>query len=247
MCDCDQKQISNIRETNISQACFYVFTEEERDTCCTLKGSIEDYGQLVVCVFGLLFNTITMLLFINKNLSCVFFNRLLLCLSIVGNVYLIITILDIWLSQNPSFYHQYTLYFVVTPARDITMCCTIYMTVILALERYSSTVRPQINPNRASQVSWRKVLKFVAPVVLFSTLFKLPSFFEFEIENTSESFDKTKILVEGPWYHNYSKDVYNTSTRIVVTNMRVDELYILLYLNIANITVTGVIPLALLA
>lgn len=251
MCDCTQTSNTSDRENNTTKTCNFALTQEEKDTCCTLKTCLEDYGQLIVCVCGLFFNTVTTLLFLNKKLSGVFFNRLLLCLSVIDNIYLVFTVLEICLSSTDSqtYLREYALFFVVYPARDITMCCTIYMTVILALERYTSTTRPQINPLATTQVSWTKVLKFVGPVVLFSTIFKFPSFLEFEVESTQSIFVNKSIVVRGPWTwsHSSTDNTYNISKRIVVTDMRIDDLYILLYVNIANTLVTGLVPLALLA
>ena len=219
----------NVSENNITETCYYEITEEELAHVNTLSNILNDYGQLVVCVGGLFFNIITILLFQNKKLLDIFFNRLLLCLCIIDSIYLIITIMYIWLSSSESqtFSHKYAFYFIVLPARGIAMCCTIYMMVILSLERYRSIT--SMNPRATSQVSWARVLKYVGPVVLFCTLFKFPGFLEFDLESTNGTFNNSPFVVGGPWVHASSENAYNVSTRMVVTNMRIHELYILLY------------------
>ena len=162
MCYCGETEIKNI-------TCLYNFTEEEENICCTLTNFLSFYGQLIVCFSGLFLNTITILLFFDKKLASVFFNRLLLCLAIIDNLYLTSTLLEVYIfsKSNLSFHHHYAFYFIVYPARGITMCCTIYMTVVLALERYTSIVSPHTNPR---VVSWTRVARFVGPVVLFLSL-----------------------------------------------------------------------------
>lgn len=252
MSDSNRTNVTSIREDNINETCLYEFTEEQWTNIAILENALKDYGQLMVCVCGLFFNSITILLLFNKKLSGIFFNRLLLSHCIIASMYLIITLLEIWLCSSQSqefFYRQYAFYFFVVPARGIIMCCTIYMTVILSLERYTSIVRPQ--PQGTGQVSWTQVLKFVAPVVLLCTLFKFPSFFELDTETTEGRFNNATnpLMVKGPWPRTSSENnTHNTSTiSIVVTEMRIAELYTVLYINIANITVTGLIPLTLLA
>ena len=244
MCDCS----GNIISIN-DEICLYELTAGQEETCCSIKNSLDVYGRQILCWGGLFFNSITILLFFNKGLSGVFFNRLLLCLAIFDNMYLIISIMDAWISsqENPNFYHDYAYFFIIYPAKNITMCCTIYMTLLLAFERYNSTTNPHVK----KEVSWIGVLKFVLPVVVFSILFKMPTFFDFDVasikvggDNNKQSFPNTGYVIAE---HISIEKTYNITTRITVSNMRSDELYVLLYMTIANIIFTGVLPVALLA
>ena len=202
-CNCEQTSITNGSETNNNDTCLYELTQEEHEMCCIVKNLLNHSAQLLVCAVGIFFNTLTILLFFSKKLYGVLFNRLLLCLSSIDNIYLIISIVEIWLVsiQSKTFYHQYAFYFVVVPARRVAMCCTIYMIVMLAVERYQSTVRQRLNTQRAAQVSWTQVLKYVGPVVIFCTLFKTPTFLEFDVEITNGTFNNHSIVVDGPWHH----------------------------------------------
>ena len=159
MSEFNQTDTMNISEDHSNETCWYDITKEEQAHINTLRKILNDYGQLVVCVGGLFFNIITILLFQNKKLLDIFFNRLLLCLCIIDCIYLIITILYIWLSSSESqtFSHKYAFYFIVLPARGIAMCCTIYMMVILSLERYRSIT--SMNPRGTAQLSCARVLK----------------------------------------------------------------------------------------
>ena len=96
MCDGGPTNISNetLSDYDSNQTCLYELTEEQNEVLCWLKTVLDFYGQLIVCLAGLFFNSVTILLFFNKELSNVFFNRLLLCLSIIDNLYLIIALLE---------------------------------------------------------------------------------------------------------------------------------------------------------
>ena len=217
-CDCEQINITNSSESNNNDTCLYELTQEQHQMCCMLKHILNHSAQLMVCIGGLFFNTMAILMFFNKKLYGLLFNRLLLCLSSIDNIYLIITIVEIWLVsiQSKTFYHQYAFYFVVVPARRVAMCCTIYMIVMLAFERYQSTVSQRLNTQRTAQASWTQVLKYVGPVVIFSTLFKAPTFFEFDVEITNGTFNSHSIVVDGPWLHTANEHGQNIYTRIVV-------------------------------
>ena len=132
MLDCSE---GNISISNVT--CLYDVPQEQEIIYCIIQQFLGVYGLLVVCGIGLFFNSITILLFFDKTLSCVLFNRLLLCLAIMDNIYLLVTTLEVW-TFDKDFYHDYTFFFIIYPARNISMCCTIYMTVILALERYNA-------------------------------------------------------------------------------------------------------------
>ena len=126
------------------------------------------------------------------------------------------------------------------------MCCIIYMTVALTLQRYNAINNPlnnEISNPHLENVSWFRVFKFIGPVILFSVLFKLLEFFEFTTENVKmeDSYKSQSIILAEK-----IDKIYNTSIRIIVSDMRMDPLYVLLYINIANIIVTGLIPFFLM-
>ena len=78
----------------------------------------------------------------------------------------------------------------------MAMVASIYMTVVIALERYIAVSRP-ISTYVASGdqeglvKSWLKVLKYVGPVILFSVVINISTFFEFKVhcDNNEELID----------------------------------------------------------
>ena len=249
--------VTIVQDVNTNKTCLYDLTPEQEKANCLISTYLEVYGQLIVCVSGLFFNSLTVLIFFNqKKLLSVFFNRLLLCLVIMDNVYLSITILDVWLLTNEHLYHDYALFYpmfcFVYPIKSIIACCTTYMIVMLALEKYNAISKPQNrrvqNLSVTEEETWLRVLKFVGTIVLICTLFKSPGFWEFNIEviedgrdiNSQSLFNNSLVLATD------EDKTTNTTTNLILSDMRRDKLYVLLYTNLANLIFTGLLPLALI-
>ena len=90
----------------------------------------------------------------------------------------------------------------------MTMVASIYMTVVIALERYIAVSRP-ISTYVASGdqegliKSWFKVLKYVGPVILFSVVINISTFFEFKVhcDNNGELVDANQTSYCHPKIH----------------------------------------------
>ena len=65
------------------------------------------------------------------------------------------------------------------------MVASIYTTVVVAVERYYAVTRPISAFVDDSGGKWKKVLVFIIPVLIFSIIFNLPTFFEFRVETMS--------------------------------------------------------------
>ena len=65
------------------------------------------------------------------------------------------------------------------------MVASIYTTVVVAVERYYAVTRPISAFVDDSGGKWEKVLVFIIPVLIFSIIFNLPTFFEFRVETMS--------------------------------------------------------------
>ena len=250
--------VTFVQDVHTNQTCLYNLTPQQEKTLFMVSTYLEVYGQLIVCVGGLFLNSLAVLIFVNKKkLLSVFFNRLLLCLMIMDNLYLSITILGAWLIANERLHYDYTLsctfFYFVCPIKGIIMCCTIYMTVILALERYNAITRPQIPQARnlqvTEQVTWSRVLKFVGPIVLICILFKSPLFWEFNIEvvEDGERDINNKSLSNNTLVLSTEDDkTHDIIIHLALSNMRQDQLYVLLYINLANLIFTCLLPLGLM-
>ena len=254
MCDCKVNLTLYNGTTYEDETCAFSFNPDLEDICCNLQKYLDVELRLIVCIGGFIFNTLAILLFFDKKLSSEMFNRLLLCLVFMDNLYLLIGIIEVLIHgvDRPSYGLFYFYMVIIYPARGIIMCCIIYTTLMLAFQRYKSITKPLNNLMRNSNSScatWLRVLKFVGPVILFSILYKLPECFEVSIEshilddnnsdmNSSSLVISEKIVDDG---------TNNISTQILVSDLKNDKYYVLLYVNIGNIIVTGFAPLMLLA
>jgi hypothetical protein len=66
--------------------------------------------------------------------------------------------------------------------QSIAVLSSIFMTVVLALERYLAITRP-IEYHNAIQGAnpWKRVWSYVVPVVIFSAIFNIPKFLETKV------------------------------------------------------------------
>ena len=128
----------------------------------------------------------------------IFFNKLIITLTISDILFLIFNV-----------YESLHLYFVETrycgvpgyiqyisyPSRKITMCFSIYMTVILTFERFSAVTNPITHRARSIGSSLTKqFLKYISPVLLVSFIvFGAPLFFAFKMEPIYVKLIRTKL------------------------------------------------------
>ena len=78
------------------------------------------------------------------------------------------------------------------------------------------------------RASFRRVLKYVIPVIVFAILFNIPKFFEAEVLKVTDQYG-------------------NMHLELGVTKLRKDPLYATYYSSWARSAVTGIIPFCLLA
>ena len=255
MCECNGGTFSDHDIFSEEETCVQVSISAGQDEfCCNLTNFLEVEGRVTICIIGIIFNTIALVLLFDKKLSKEIFNRLLLCLVMMDNAYLLIGVLEAWINgmEIPTFGHLYFYFYFVRPLRGLIMCSIIYTTIILAVQRYIYITRPldaRIRNEQHFGATWLKVLKYVGPVVLLSGIFQLPVFFEvstqkYIIEKDEGLANKTVILLSEKVE---SHGTYDIVTKLIISDLRSNELYELFYLNIANIIVTGVVPLLMLA
>ena len=255
MCECNGGAFSDHDIFSEDESCddFVSFTADEEEFCCNLTQFLEVEGRLAICIIGIIFNTIAVILLLDKKLSKEIFNRLLMCLVMMDNVYLVIGVLTVWINSmdQPSFEGLCFYFYFIRPLRGIAMCSIIYMTILLAFQRYMYVTRPLDSRIRNDQhfgATWKKVFYYVGPVILISFAYHLPVFFEVTIGTCSESDEKcfdnsTTIVLSKKVERN---DSYDVVTRLSISKFRSNGMYSLLYLNIGNIVLTGIVPLLLL-
>ena len=168
--------------------------------------------------------------------------------------------------------HIFIFPIVLYPLHKIAMTTSMWTTVVLALNRYSAVSQPISTYVNSATGTAKRVLRNISLVLLFSTSFTLPRFFEFYVEwitigcinnirvkdygfvqnETLKEFNQSLYLISRN--ENFSMDATPANDSIgmaTILDFRVNEFrkspyYQLYYINIAQNLVTGFIPLILL-
>eukprot|EP00095_Tigriopus_kingsejongensis_P009500 maker-scaffold1595_size34508-snap-gene-0.9 protein:Tk09500 transcript:maker-scaffold1595_size34508-snap-gene-0.9-mRNA-1 annotation:"mitogen-activated protein kinase kinase kinase 1-like" len=216
-------------------------TDEELELYYMINWWTEGVLQVLISVVGICGNFVSMWIMSSGRMQSVF-NRLLIFLALFDNLYLILSILDSIRHEHGTLNIHYHLFAnVLYPMHNASLTCSIYMTVVLAFERYLAVAHPvsyHLSVNDGRQ--WARITRYVLPVVIFSTLFNIPKFFELRAEEV-ESHSSLE-LSNGTWFNQT-----HSTVRIQPTRLRLDQDYIFYYQNNARLLITGIIPfLALL-
>ena len=136
----------------------------------------------VICLVGLFANGLSIPVLRSKDLYTSTFNRLLIILAINDIFYLTFALAESIRSDmeiNTGDIHTKAFVHGLYPFHNIMLCMSIYMTVILAMERYRAVSKPiDYHTIIVSGKQWQRVFRYVIPVVCFCFIFNLPKFFE---------------------------------------------------------------------
>ena len=217
---------------------------DDLETYQNIAWWLEYVLQSVIGVAGIIANTMAIPVLCCKDMYSIF-NRLLIFLAIFDNFFIICQILEAKRKMSLQFegyfefnqIHEYAFGYFLYQLHAYVLCCSIYITVALALERYRAVWRPVEYHNKYKGVNpWKQIMKsYVGPVLVFSMIFNIPKCFETEFEeipvlplNVSDSLNVTNGTT---WYY-----------LVRPTEFRFNDTYVLLYSNIARLLVQGVIP-----
>ena len=204
---------------------------------------LEGVGISVVGSFGIMFNIIAIFVLMSQEMVTIRFNNLVVTLAIVDNLFLLTSIFyhtahSFELQVKFSYIHQWVFAKFVYPWRGISMCCSAYITVALALDRYNAVSNP--SKYKASMRSHTNpitpVLRCTLPIICLSILFNIPKYFDLDIKMQS-SFNVTSLTNESI---SNQTQIYG----LIATNLRKNKKFVLWYVNVANFIVTCFIPLA---
>ena len=202
---------------------------------------LEGFGAVLIGSCGTILNTTSIIVLLGSTLRTSFFNWLLACLALFDNLFLLNGILEAFRNHLGSVpLHDYVFVMFLFPFRSVVLCCSMYMTVILALERYIALVRPTLHQSHQGgsdtfgtyfKCHYMRLIKYVGPVVFISSAYYLPRWMELQVVEIDTCYHKDKT--------------YNCSTQqeVKTTKLRQNNEYVLWYLNISNLIVTAIIPL----
>ena len=160
-----------------------------------------------------------------------FFNQLLVVLSVYDIVYCFTMMLESLTKLGlDSAFHTLLFPHFLYPLGSISMTGSIYMTMVVGIERYIAVHQPTRRlPSQLTMVATgscthtKRLLKYVVPTTIISLLFNLPKFLE------------SRLVYEN-------KEVY-----IEVTELRIATWYVTWYLNWANFIMLGAIPFTIIS
>jgi hypothetical protein len=197
------------------------------------------------------------------------FNRLLTLLAVCHIVFILFTLVDYSLARTflwPWFQHSLVwLYLVpkmIFPLNNITYCCSIFLSVMLARERYLAVCYPNhhrmVSSTRCSYA--RAWLVYALPAVLFSTVLNIPKFLETELVydddalganlSNDTSFDVAWLDDQKHLLNEEEKLLLQTlelpiakhGLTVKLSKLRKDPNYIAYYIFTTRLLVTGLAP-----
>lgn len=184
-------------ENSTKLPCLQGSTEDQVELYDSIAWILE--GLVLVCigVFGIIANCAALPILLSRRMANVF-NRTLAILAVWDTIYIILDVLEsIRQYYNAGYWHNHLFPYLLYPCQNIAMVTSIYLTVIVALERYLAVSKPvAVFITDTEGQRWTKVLCFVLPVMLFSTVFNLPTFFEFKSEDILVNATDTGVYSE---------------------------------------------------
>ena len=204
---------------------------------------MEVFGNLSISIVGVVLNFITIVVLLTTNMRNNFFNRLLLCLSIFDNLYLLCEISEVARLLNPTPAHLHLFARFIYPFRSLFLCSSIYMTIALTLERYQAITSPVQYRARGNANMTKRLLTYVLPVLLVTLFYYAPKFFDLEVVkelncNSGSSDKNSSIETDG-----VNKNFSCTHEYVLLPSpLRTNHHYVLWYMNISNLILTAFIP-----
>ena len=212
---------------------------------------IELCGNLPISVVGVILNCVTLVILSSSSMRNNFFNRLLICLSLFDNVYLLCEVSEVFRHRFNTYLHQSIFVNFVYPVRSIFMVSSIYMTVALTLERYFAITSPVEYRVRERTSMTKRLFYYVMPVLGFSILYYIPKWLDLNVGeiNDCEKDASSLITTAIDDMNDISVELNvacNVTYPLVPTPLRINHIYVFWYINISNLLLTAVIPVAVL-
>ena len=187
-------------------------TFEELSTLSLLSFLLDGVFRFIISSLGICGNAASIFILTRRELHG-FFNQLLVVLVMFDLVYLITTMLESMVKLGiESDIHTYLFPYLLYPLNAISMMGSIYMTMAVGLERYIAVYHPIEYSMVANDVSshTKRLIKYVAPITLFSIFFNIPKFFESQVvyENEEVFMEVTELRMSNQyvlWYHNWAR------------------------------------------
>ena len=160
-------------------------TFEEVDLAETINWYLEIVILLPLGIIGIFANLTSIPILLSRKMSSIF-NQTLAVLAMVDTTYILLdtyrAVVKILDAEDKCLDVEayWTIY--LRPIQSIAMNASIYLTVVIAIERYLAVSRPfSINMGEiGGQNKWQTLVFYVAPAIMLAILINIPCFFEFQ-------------------------------------------------------------------
>ena len=229
--------------------CSYTeLSPEENDFLETYTWWVEMFGNLFIGIVGVILNFITMIVLSTSTMRNNFFNRLLICLAVFDNLYLFCEISEVFRLWHYTFVQQHAFAAFVYPIRSVFLCCSIYMTIVLTLERYQAITSPVEYRARGRVNMTRRLLTYVMPVLVTSLFYYAPKFLDLEVVESVVCKNANSQSTDTSELNDETTEPSNCTLEYALTpsTLRTNHHYVLWYINISNLLLTAFIPVGIL-
>ena len=191
--------------------------------------------MIIVGVFGLIGNTLSIIMFSRLKKKQLKFHRLMILLGIFDTAYILLNIMVFVVPGISEEYKKQGYHYLfaptVLPMNQIALTGSVYCTIAISIERYLTVCHPFYTASK----NW-SAKRYIFPIVLFSVIYNLPRFFELRWILRGES-----QIINGKEVISYDKTIYE----IELTELRMNEYYYCSIL-ILNIVFMGIGPFIIL-
>lgn len=211
---------------------------------------MEMCGNLPVSLVGVVLNCVAVVVLSSSTMRSNFFNRLLICLAIFDNIYLLCEISEVFRHRYRTYGQQHIFVTFVYPLRSVFMSSSIYMTVCLTLERHYAITSPMEYRTREASAITKPIFYYVVPFLTFTCIYYIPKWFDLYIDKILKCEDGTQLNIVNHSEKYIDKTIADKNCTLnyplVPTMLRVDHHYMFWYINISNWILTALIPLVVL-
>lgn len=191
--------------------------------------------MIIVGVFGLIGNTMSIIMFSRLKKKQLKFHRLMILLGIFDTAYILLNIMVFVVPGISEEYKKQGYHYLfaptVMPITQIALTGSVYCTIAISIERYLTVCHPFYTASK----NW-SAKRYIFPIVLFSVIYNLPRFFELRWILRGES-----QIINGKEVISYERTFYD----IELTELRMNEYYYCSIL-ILNIVFMGIGPFIIL-